>query len=105
VAEGSGISVPATSSVVIDLNRRCSTYDARVGVDDMTMGSGAVRFSVYGDGVLLWRSPVMRGGDGAVGVHVGIRGRKVLRLVTESVGDGVSDAAFADWAGSRIGCG
>ncbi|MCX5199865.1 sigma-70 family RNA polymerase sigma factor [Streptomyces sp. NBC_00237] len=105
VTQGSGISVPATSSVVIDLNRRCSTYDARVGVDDMTMGSGAVRFSVYGDGALLWRSPVLRGGDGAVGVHVGIAGRKVLRLVTESVGEGVSDAAFADWAGSRIGCG
>ncbi|MFJ2746326.1 sigma-70 family RNA polymerase sigma factor [Streptomyces sp. NPDC087440] len=105
VPQGDGISVPATSSVVIDLNRTCSTYDARVGVDDMTMGSGAVRFSVYGDGVLLWRSPVLRGGDAAVPVHVGIAGRKTLRLVTESVGGGASDAAFADWAGSRIGCG
>ncbi|MFJ6696971.1 sigma-70 family RNA polymerase sigma factor [Streptomyces sp. NPDC091272] len=107
VRYGDGVSVPATSSVTIDLNRRCSAYDAKVGVDDLTMGSGAVRFSVYGDGALLWRSPVLKGGDAAVPVHVGITGRRTLRLVTQSVdGPGSeSDAAFADWAGSRIGCG
>lgn len=107
VRYGHGVSVPATSSVTIDLNRRCSTYDAKVGVDDLTMGTGAVRFTVYGDGALLWRSRVLRGGDAAAPVHVGLAGRRTLRLVTESVdGPGSeSDAAFADWAGSRIGCG
>ncbi|MFI5805808.1 sigma-70 family RNA polymerase sigma factor [Streptomyces sp. NPDC051561] len=107
VGYGHGVSVPPDSSVTIDLNRKCTTYDAMAGVDDMTMGSGAVRFSVYGDGVRLWRSPVIRGGDAAVPVHVGIAGRKTLRLVTESVESGEpGDAAgFADWARSRIGCG
>ncbi|MBB6437114.1 hypothetical protein HNQ79_003597 [Streptomyces candidus] len=104
VRYGHGVSVPETSSVTIDLNRRCSTYDAMVGVDDMTMGYGAIRFSVFGDGALLWRSPVIRGGDAAVPVHVGITGRKTLRLVTESVDD-FDATGFGDWAASRIGCG
>ncbi|MFF0745591.1 sigma-70 family RNA polymerase sigma factor [Streptomyces sp. NPDC004111] len=99
-----GVSVPEDSSVTIDLNRQCSTYDALVGVDDMTMGNGAVRFSVYGDGELLWRSPVVRGGDKALPVHVGIAGRKTLRLVTESV-ESADGVGFADWARSRIACG
>ena len=103
VPYGHGVSVTENSSVTIDLNRQCSTYDAMVGVDDMTMGSGAVRFSVYGDGALLWRSPVVRGGDAAVPVHVGITGRRTLRLVTESV-EGADSVGFADWARSRIAC-
>ncbi|MFD3512457.1 sigma-70 family RNA polymerase sigma factor [Streptomyces sp. NPDC058657] len=99
-----GVSVTENSSVTIDLNRKCSTYDAMVGVDDMTMGLGAVRFSVYGDGALLWRSPVVRGGDRAVPVHVRIAGRKTLRLVTESA-EPAHVPGVADWARSRIACG
>ena len=80
---GHGVTVHASSSVTIDLNRRCAAYDALVGVDDLTLGLGAVRFSVYGDGVRLWRSAVMRGGDPAVPVHVDLAGRETIRLVVE----------------------
>ncbi|WP_345943868.1 NPCBM/NEW2 domain-containing protein, partial [Streptomyces sp. SID3212] len=45
-----GVTMQAGSSVTIDLNRSCVSYEAMVGVDDMTLGVGSVRFSVYGDG-------------------------------------------------------
>ncbi|WP_343246021.1 NPCBM/NEW2 domain-containing protein, partial [Streptomyces sp. SID5785] len=78
-----GVSVHSRSSVTIDLNRTCTAYDALVGVDDLTLGLGAVRFSVYVDGARAWQSPVVRGHDAAVPVHVGLSGAKTIRLVVE----------------------
>ncbi|MFD3486967.1 sigma-70 family RNA polymerase sigma factor [Streptomyces sp. NPDC058665] len=101
---GHGASMHAAGSVTIDLNRRCATYQALVGVDDMTLGLGAVRFSVYGDGGRLWRSPVVRGGEAAVPVSVGIGGQKTIRLVVEPHTP-LEAVAVADWAQSRISCG
>ncbi|MFE6025946.1 sigma-70 family RNA polymerase sigma factor [Streptomyces niveus] len=100
---GHGASMHARGSVTIELNRRCATYQALVGVDDMTLGLGAVRFSVYGDGSRLWRSPVVRGGDPAVPVSVGIGGRRTIRLVVEPHTP-FDTVAVADWAQSRISC-
>lgn len=100
---GHGVSTHARGSVTIALNRPCATYRALVGVDDMTLGLGALRFSVYGDGSRLWRSPVVRGGDAAVAVNVGISGRKTIRLVVEPHTP-FDSVAVADWAHSRISC-
>ncbi|WP_436849249.1 sigma-70 family RNA polymerase sigma factor [Streptomyces atriruber] len=99
-----GVTVHGRSSVTIDLNRSCSTYDAVVGVDDMTMGLGKVRFSVYGDGARLWQSPLVEGGDPAVPVHVNLTGRKTVRLVVEPHTP-FDTTALADWAQSRMSCG
>ncbi|MFJ1751082.1 sigma-70 family RNA polymerase sigma factor [Streptomyces sp. NPDC088116] len=101
---GHGVSTHASSSVTIDLNRDCSSYAAMAGVDDMTLGLGAVRFSVYGDGGRLWRSPVVHGGDAAVPVQVGIAGQRTIRLVVEPHTP-FGRVALADWARSRISCG
>ncbi|MCP3822847.1 sigma-70 family RNA polymerase sigma factor [Streptomyces sp. A3M-1-3] len=98
-----GVSVHAMSSVTIDLNRACTSYDAWAGVDDMTLGLGSVRFAVYGDGIRLWQSPVMRGRDRAVPVHVGIGGRQSIRLVVEPHTP-FGSVALADWAESVISC-
>ncbi|MWA12117.1 sigma-70 family RNA polymerase sigma factor [Streptomyces sp. BA2] len=100
---GHGVTVHGQSSVTIDLNRACSSYDAVVGVDDMTMGLGKVRFSVFGDGVRLWRSPLIKGGDAAVPVQVNLTGRKTIRLVVEPHSP-FDSAALADWAQSRFRC-
>ncbi|MFE6703225.1 sigma-70 family RNA polymerase sigma factor [Streptomyces sp. NPDC057718] len=99
-----GVTVHARSSVTIQLNRPCTRYEAMVGVDDMTLGLGAVRFSVFnGDGARLWRSPVMEGGDPAVPVSVGIAGQSSIRLVVEPEGP-FGGVGLADWAESRISC-
>ncbi|MCP9973976.1 NPCBM/NEW2 domain-containing protein [Streptomyces somaliensis] len=98
-----GITVHSRSSVTIDLNRECSAYRALVGVDDMSRGLGSVRFSVWADGVRLWRSPVVEGGDPAVPVRVDVAGRSVIRLVTEA--SRPSGALVpVDWAEARIDC-
>lgn len=101
-----GVSVHAPSSLLIDLNRQCTSYDAVVGIDDITLPLrqlGGVRFSVYGDGEQLWRSEVIRPGDAPVPVHVGIAGRRQIRLVVEEHTP-FGRAAVADWAQSRISC-
>ncbi|WP_331445065.1 sigma-70 family RNA polymerase sigma factor [Streptomyces xanthochromogenes] len=98
-----GVTVHGRSSVTIDLNRQCRTYDAYAGVDDLTMGLGAVRFSLYGDGARLWHSPLLRGGDPAVPVHADISGRRTIRLVVEPAGP-FGGVALADWAQSQISC-
>ncbi|MFD7339358.1 sigma-70 family RNA polymerase sigma factor [Streptomyces violascens] len=99
-----GVTVHGRSSVTIDLNRQCRTYDAYAGVDDLTMGLGAVRFSLYGDGARLWQSPVVHGGDPAVPVHADISGRRTIRLVVEPAGP-FGGSTLADWARSEISCG
>ncbi|WP_405409318.1 sigma-70 family RNA polymerase sigma factor [Streptomyces decoyicus] len=98
-----GVSVHARSSVTVDLNRRCTAYDAVAGIDDLSLGPGAVRFSVYADGVRLWQSAVVRGGERAVPVHVPLAGRKTLRLVAEPASP-VDAVALGDWAQSTISC-
>ncbi|NUW03488.1 sigma-70 family RNA polymerase sigma factor [Streptomyces sp. CAI 127] len=99
-----GVTVHSRSSVTIELNRPCTRYEAMIGVDDMTLGLGAVRFSVFnGDGVRLWRSPVMEGGEPAVPLSVGIAGQSSIRLVVEPEGP-MGGVALADWAESRISC-
>ncbi|MFJ7961523.1 sigma-70 family RNA polymerase sigma factor [Streptomyces sp. NPDC096319] len=100
-----GVSVHAPSSLLIDLNRQCASYDAVVGIDDLSapLGVGGVRFSVYGDDERLWRSDVVRAGDPPVPVHVDISGRATIRLVVEEHTP-FGRAAVADWADSRISC-
>ncbi|MFH9404951.1 sigma-70 family RNA polymerase sigma factor [Streptomyces sp. NPDC017638] len=99
-----GVTVHGESSVTIDLNRPCSAYDARAGVDDMALGLGRVFFSVYADGVPLWRSGMVEGGDPAVPVHVDLTGRRTVRLVVEPRDHGPGRVAPADWAESRFTC-
>ncbi|MEU8683744.1 sigma-70 family RNA polymerase sigma factor [Streptomyces sp. NPDC048611] len=98
-----GVSVHARSSVTIDLNRRCTAFDAMAGVDDLGAGPGGLRFSVYADGVRLWRSGVVRGAEPAVPVHVPLTGHRTLRLVTDPATP-LGGAALADWAQSTIMC-
>ncbi|MEW2566166.1 sigma-70 family RNA polymerase sigma factor [Streptomyces sp. NPDC047070] len=98
-----GVTVHGASSVTIDLNRACTSYDAMAGVDDLTMGLGQVRFSVFADGVRRWQSGLVRGGQAAVPVHVDLTGRKTIRLVVEPR-SGFGTAALADWADSRFRC-
>ncbi|WP_406217590.1 sigma-70 family RNA polymerase sigma factor [Streptomyces canus] len=98
-----GVTVHGRSSVTIDLNRACSSYEAMVGVDDMTLGLGKVYFSVYADGVRLWRSGLVEGGDRAVPVQVNLAGHRTVRLVVEPHSP-FDDLMLADWAESKFRC-
>ncbi|MET8583035.1 sigma-70 family RNA polymerase sigma factor [Streptomyces collinus] len=99
-----GVTVHGRSSVTVDLNRSCTAYDALAGVDDLTLGLGRVTFSVYADGVRLWRSGPVEGDDAAVPVHVDLAGRRTVRLVVEPHRGVFAQAALADWAEARFTC-
>ncbi|MGW1761472.1 sigma-70 family RNA polymerase sigma factor [Streptomyces mirabilis] len=98
-----GVTVHGESSVTIDLNRSCSVYDALVGVDDLTLGLGQVSFSVYADGARLWQSPLVKGGEPAIPVHVNLTGRTTVRLAVEPH-TRFDAVALADWAESEFQC-
>ncbi|MEV4925648.1 sigma-70 family RNA polymerase sigma factor [Streptomyces roseoverticillatus] len=104
VTYGNGVSVHAPSAVTIELNRPCTAFSALVGVDDMSMGLGAAQFSVYGDGVPLWRSGVVRAGEPAVPVYVPLSGHRTIRLSVQPR-RGMGWTAVSDWARSWISCG
>ncbi|MFF7637413.1 sigma-70 family RNA polymerase sigma factor [Kitasatospora sp. NPDC008050] len=100
-----GASVAAPSTVAIDLNRGCTAFDAVVGVDDLTLTPGSVRFSVTdADGNSLWRSPDLGAWDRAVPVHVPLAGRMSIRLVVTPVDGFWSSGSIADWADARFNC-
>lgn len=98
-----GVTVAAPSAVTILLNRSCTAYDAVAGIDDLSLGLGAARFSVYGDGTRLWRSEVIHGGEPGMPVHVPIAGYKTIRLVVEP-SRRLHLANVADWAAARLSC-
>ncbi|MFE2266880.1 sigma-70 family RNA polymerase sigma factor [Streptomyces griseosporeus] len=98
-----GVTVHGDSSVTVDLNRPCTSYDALVGVDDMTLKLGKVSFSVYADGERLWQSGIVKGGDAAVPVHVDVTGRRTVRLVVEPHNH-LDTVALGDWVESRFTC-
>ncbi|MFD5319056.1 sigma-70 family RNA polymerase sigma factor [Streptomyces sp. NPDC127098] len=98
-----GITVGAWSSVTIDLNLACVTYQALVGVDDLAGGLGAAVFSVYGDDRMLWESDVVSGGDEAVRMSVPLTGVETLRLDVHGEG-WLGATTVADWADSEITC-
>ncbi|WP_327284121.1 MULTISPECIES: sigma-70 family RNA polymerase sigma factor [unclassified Streptomyces] len=99
-----GITVNSRSSVEITLNRQCTAFSARAGVDALSLFTdGTVRFSVYADGQRLWRSGALGFDDPAAAVDVPLAGRKTLRLVVEQAGQG-SLPTLASWADAVISC-
>lgn len=98
-----GVTVYPPSTIVIDLNRSCSSFEAEVGIDDLSTGRGTIRFEVYGDGTRLYRSRPMNAGQEAQTIRVGIGGRETVRLVAEAPG-ATHLGRLADWAHARFSC-
>ncbi|MFG2618526.1 sigma-70 family RNA polymerase sigma factor [Streptomyces sp. NPDC048507] len=101
---GQGITVNSRSSVEITLNRQCTSFSARAGVDGLSLlTDGTLRFSVYADGQRLWRSGVLGYGDAPAAVRVSLAGHETLRLVVEQAGQGRLPT-LASWADAVISC-
>ncbi|MCX5305168.1 sigma-70 family RNA polymerase sigma factor [Streptomyces sp. NBC_00160] len=99
-----GITVNSRSSVEITLNRQCTSFSARAGVDGLSLFTdGSVRFSVYADGERVWQSAVLGHEDPPAAVQVSLAGRKTLRLVVEKAGPG-SLPTLASWADAVLSC-
>src|SRR5947207_4992705 len=97
-----GLGTHANSVFVIDLDGSCSRFSAMVGVDDeVGRGKGTVVFEIYADKKKLWDSGLLKGGDAAKQLDVGVSGVKRLSLNVSDAGDGI-EFDHADWADAKF---
>ncbi|MEU6443575.1 glycoside hydrolase family 97 catalytic domain-containing protein [Streptomyces sp. NPDC047046] len=101
-AKGLGMNAPG--QVRIDLQGRCSRFEAYVGVDDETEGRGSVTFTVLGDDDRqLAATDVLHGGDPAQPLTADVTGVHTLTLTAGDGGDG-KNYDHADWGLARLTC-
>ncbi|SCE42038.1 NPCBM-associated, NEW3 domain of alpha-galactosidase [Streptomyces sp. DfronAA-171] len=99
-----GLGVNAPGQVRIDLQGRCTRFEAHVGVDDETSGRGSVTFTVLGDDERpLATTGVLRGGEAAVSLTADVTGVHTLTLTADDGGDG-KNYDHADWGLARLTC-
>ncbi|KJK58557.1 hypothetical protein UK12_09620 [Saccharothrix sp. ST-888] len=100
-----GLSTHPSSTVTVDLNRSCSSFQAVAGLDDVTLRFGKVVFSVQdSDGTVLWQSAGFERGDAPVRVQVPLEGRRTIRLVVTPERGSWGLISLADWADARFMC-
>ncbi len=79
-----GFGTHSVSSLIIILDGKVSSFNAKVGVDDEVAGrQSAVEFVINGDGKKLWSSGIMRQGDTARVCNVQLSGVKKVELLVE----------------------
>ena len=101
-AGGSGIGTARTPIPDLRSTLKARPVASGPGLELMTRAAnGSVEFRVIGDGKIMWRSGVMRGGQAAKHVDVDLTGVKKLVLQVGDTGDGV-DSDHGDWAEAII---
>ncbi|WP_245619456.1 NPCBM/NEW2 domain-containing protein, partial [Deinococcus marmoris] len=102
-----GLGMHASSTLAAglnyDLGGACTIFTANIGIDDEVGDRGSVVFQVYGDGVKLFDSGVVRGSDAARSISVDLKNAKTLRLALTDAGD-TMNFDHADWADAKLNC-
>jgi len=98
-----GLGMHAAAEVTVWLGGACTTFTARVGVDDEVTGAGSVTFQVIGDGAALATSDVVRKGSAAVPLTANVTGVRMLTLRVTDGGDG-KNFDHADWGDAALTC-
>jgi alpha-galactosidase len=98
-----GFGTHAESTLYIDLRGTARRFTASVGVDDEINGNpeARVKFSVVGDGKILWKSGIMKAGQPAETVDADLTGVKRLLLKAEAGADGIG-FDHADWGDAKM---
>jgi hypothetical protein len=91
----------APSELIVNLRGEATRFRAVIGVDGAADGPGSVRFSVVGDGRLLYRSKTKTKNDAPEPLNLDLKGIKTLILRTDSAGDGMA-SDHANWADAYI---
>jgi alpha-galactosidase len=103
-----GLGVHASSRIEYHLGGTCSSFSARVGVDDEMGARGSVVFEVWADDRRVFQSPSMTGSSATAQIDVNVAGATILRLVVLE-GDDMLSAEngydHADWADALVTCG
>ena len=82
----------------------CTTFAAKVGLDDEVANNGSVVFQVFADGTKVYDSGVLTGASPTATVSASVTGKTALQLVVTNGGDNV-DYDHADWADAKLTCG
>jgi len=98
-----GLGTHAPAETVYRICGKYTAFSAWIGVDEYTKPYrvASVQFEVWGDGIMLYQSKIMKAEDPAVEVSVDITGINELKLIVNDGGDG-QDWDHADWAEARI---
>jgi len=98
-----GLGTHAPAEAVYRICGNYARFTANVGVDDYTKpyNTASVQFEVWGDGILLYQSKIMRAEDPAEKVDIAIKGINELKLIVNDGGDG-QGWDHADWAEAKI---
>lgn len=99
---GKGLGVHAGSELVYKIPGICSSFTAKVGVDD-EVSKGSVIFSVYGNGAKMYDSGKMTHASTTKSVSLNITGKKELKLKVGNAGDDLH-GDHGDWADAKIVC-
>ncbi|MVQ41493.1 endo-alpha-N-acetylgalactosaminidase [Microbacterium sp. MAH-37] len=99
-----GLGTHADSSVVLFLGGQCTTFTAKVGLDDSKdeKGEGDVIFQVIGDGKVLHDTGSITWDDPATPISVDVTGVEKLELYVDT--NGVNYRDHADWADAKLTC-
>ena len=97
-----GLGVHAFSGVEYRLGAIASRFQADIGVDDeVGAGFGSVVFQVYADGLKIYDSGVMHGGDPHQTLNLDVTGVNRLTLGVHDADDNIN-YDHSDWAGARV---
>ena len=97
-----GLGTHADSQFHIDLKGAGARFTAMPGIDDEVRGNSAsLRFTIVGDGQVLWRSPVLISGRQPRPVDLDLTGVKHLSLLVD-IADGIDHHDHADWAEAKF---
>ena len=80
-AFAAGVGTHSPGSLFIALDGGEGKFHAFAGIDDEVGKRGSATFTILGDGKILWKSGVMRGGEAAKEVSVPLKGVRVLALL------------------------
>ena len=97
-----GVSTHATTIMEVAVPRWANRFVAEVGIDSQVKpdAPSSVRFIVYGDGAVLYESPVMHPMDPPRRVDVWVDEIDNVKLVADAGADNNSD--HADWADAKF---
>ncbi len=99
-----GLGAHAASDIRSTLGGTCTSFTAKVGVDDEMGANGSVVFQVWADGVKLADSGLMTALTATKTLTADVTGRTTLQLVITNGGDNVT-ADHGDWADAQLTCG
>ncbi len=96
-----GIGAHSYSRIEYEIGGKYDRFLSIIGVDDETGDAGSVQFQVWGDGRMLYESPVMHGYEGGQSIELPIKGVRRLALSILDGGDGAG-SDHGNWAMARL---